>query len=129
MTLPVQEASHAVVGNKLYVIGGLYHDEDIEEEHKWVQIQVVQCFDADTNTWRVDIREDVAPHACAHAAAIEGKIYISGGISSGRDQRWVLVFDTEDNACSAVWPAGEGPAPLSRAPGCDYLFSATRRDF
>jgi hypothetical protein len=117
MTLPVQEASHAVVGNKLYVIGGLYHDEDIEEEHKWVQIPVVQCFDADTNTWRVDIREDVAPHACAHAAAIEGKIYISGGISSGRDQRWVLVFDTEDNACSAVWPAGEGPERLWAYPG------------
>ena len=44
-------------------------------------------------------------------------MHISGGISSGRDQRWVLVFDTEDYSWSAVWPAGEGPERLWAYPG------------
>ena len=101
MPRPVFDDAHAVVGDKLYVLGGA-GDGGL--------VPFIQVYDPETNTW--ELIGIPRAHAGAHATAINGRIYYAGGWNSEElDRRWVEYFVPDANEIVEIRPPGYEDAP------------------
>ncbi|GMP26313.1 hypothetical protein CsSME_00002803 [Camellia sinensis var. sinensis] len=92
-------SSFAVLGSKIYVIGGAIND--IPSNNIWV-------FDCRFNKWEIGPKMRVCREFAA-AGAVNGKIYVMGGClvdNWARSMNWAEVFDPVSGSWAAV------PSPI-----------------
>jgi len=110
---PPPRSNHcsAVVGNKMYIFGGLQrHDEELIDSNDMYYL------DTDTMTWMCPkMTGDIPPPRCGHKmTTINGKIYLFGG---GNGEDWINrfndihIFDPQENHW--VRPTTTGMVPDS----------------
>ena len=95
----------AVVGNRIYVLGG-YHPDPLD---------LVEIYDVTTNSWSTG---PSMPHRRygGSAAVAYGKIYVAGGGDGGQLWPDVDVFDPATNTWSSTTPL---PTPRE-SPGASF---------
>ena len=103
--LPLNHAAVAVVGSRLFVVGGL--------TQFFSPVDSLYCFDAEDEEWTEKASLPAARGACA-AAVIDGLIYAAGGFPSARRQDFAVYDPGADD-----WD----PLPSMTAPR-DHLAAA-----
>ena len=106
-----RSSSAAVLGGKLYAMGGVAAWNDIGEDGR-DHLSSVERYDPALDAW-----EAVASMAMARqqfgAAVLDGKIYVVGGLCDGLSLSSIERYDPATNAWQAVAPMGtarQGPA-------------------
>ena len=81
-SLPAARHHHtaAVVDGKIYVVGGIFHDDEGEE----VATGLVEMYDPAADSWQQMAAMPTARHSHV-AAVVSGKIYVSGGFTTSRE--------------------------------------------
>ena len=81
-SLPAARHHHtaAVVDGKIYVVGGIFHDDEGEK----VATSLVEMYDPAADSWQQMAAMPTARYS--HASAVmDGKIYVSGGFTTSRE--------------------------------------------
>ena len=106
-SLPVARGYHtaAVVDGKIYVVGGIFHDDEGEK----VATGLVEMYDPAADSWQQMAAMPTARHSHV-AAVVSGKIYVSGGIALAETSDAFEAYDPVTNTWTTLASLSEARA-------------------
>jgi N-acetylneuraminic acid mutarotase/glucose/arabinose dehydrogenase len=107
-----------VIGDKLYIVGGIDHDD-----HNHDSAGKVQIYTPATNSWTLGTSIPFATGS-ASTAVINGKIYVAGGIVAHATVASAAVYDPSGNSWLSIadMPAGRNHAASASDGQKFYIF-------
>ena len=106
-SLPAARHHHtaAVVDGKIYVVGGIFHDDEGEK----VATGLVEMYDPAADSWQQMAAMPTARHSHV-AAVVSGKIYVSGGIALAETSDAFEAYDPVTNTWTTLASLSEARA-------------------
>ena len=118
-SLPAARHHHtaAVVDGKIYVVGGIFHDDEGEK----VATGLVEMYDPAADSWQQMAAMPTARHSHV-AAVVSGKIYVSGGIALAETSDAFEAYDPVTNTWATLASLSEARADHASAAAHGKLY-------